>query len=386
MNTSNEEFLARLRRNDPSETDVDITLRYFSDDIHSISEALQANDHVNMIEFDFTDLHSRYFIDNIDWELLLRVIAIRENLEQVHLIDAFGVSFRNPSDRIVPFLLAIQQNGRVQTVSFEFLQLSGDSMASFLDTATSVTELNLYVCRVQGPADALAIAAALQRNKNIQRLELRSLDEMLLIPLLNSLASEQSNLQSLSLTNCSVRESFRAAISGILHPHSLLRHLELDFLPGFEAAEDFSPLFAAVETSPLESFKIKTLRSFESWALIASIPKMQLRTLEVGVGLDLDPDLWYMKRDLIGAVKGNATLRTVVARADDSDDWLDNDDRMKLISYSTRNEFLAQWSDNPAVVSDAAWLEALLVARTTGPGTVFHILRTLAPFLWTSEE
>jgi hypothetical protein len=54
---------------------------------------------------------------------------------------------------------------------------------------------------------------------------------------------------------------------------------------------------------------------------------------------------------------------------------------MKLISYSLRNQFLAEWIENPAAVPNAAWLEALDVAQTTGPDTVFHILQALAPFL-----
>jgi hypothetical protein len=54
---------------------------------------------------------------------------------------------------------------------------------------------------------------------------------------------------------------------------------------------------------------------------------------------------------------------------------------MKLISYFARNEFLSQWIENPTVVSKAAWPLALDVAQTTGPGTVFRIMRALAPLL-----
>jgi hypothetical protein len=378
-----EEVIADLRQNDPSITDVDIELLDFSDDVRSISEALQANDHVNTLVLDFRWLGRSY--DN--WDSLLGVIATRENLGKIKLTDTVDVMLRNPFDRIVPFLLAIQQNPRVQTVTFDHVQISGDLMARFLDTATPIRELQFDSCHVEAPTDALAIAAALQRNTNIKLLILWALDEVFIVPLLNSLASEESKLQSLVLASCSVhrreQESFRSAIVGVLQPHSLLRSLELDHSGGFETAEDFARLFASVEQSPLESFTIARINSTESClALITSIPNMQLMTLEV----ILNGDLQYMKRDLIGAVKRNASLRTVVARGDYFDDWLDNDDRMKLISYSTRNEFLAQWSENPTVVPITVWLEALLVARTTGPGTVFHILRTLVPFLWTSEE
>jgi hypothetical protein len=255
---------------------------------------------------------------NTHWDSLLRVIAARQCLEEIDLRDDFSeYDRRNPSDRIIPFLLAIQQNPSIQIVGFHSLQLSGDSMASFLDTATSVTELEIRICRLEVTEDALAIAAALQRNRNIQELVLRVLDGVFVIPVLNSLASEQFKLRSLLLTDNLVlpheRESFRAAISKLLQPHSLLCSLELnDFnnLPayGFETAEEFDLLFTAVATSPLESFSTGILRSRESCVvLITSIPMMQLRTLEIL----LDSNLRDMKRDMIGAVKGNASLRTM---------------------------------------------------------------------------
>jgi hypothetical protein len=381
-----ERFLASLRRNDPTETHAKIGLLQFSDDVRSLAEALQANSHVNMLEIDFTDLR-RHFIN---WELLLRVIAMRANLKKVQLEDAVDVWRRNPPERIVPFLLAIGGNPKIQAMVFNSLLLSGDSMASFLDNATSVTELRLLRCDAEAPADALAIAAALQRNTNIQRLLLARVDERLVIPVLNSLTSGQSSLQSLVVDTCAVhqreRESFRSAIFSIFQPQSKLCSLELSHAidlanSGFETAEDFARLFTAVELSPLESFKIGDLVSRVScMALIASIPKMQLRTLEVRVF----PNLQYMKRDIIEAVKRNASLRTVeITRLVYEGDWLDYNDRMKLIFYSIRNEFL--WCGNPTLVPNAAWPVALVVAQATGPGTVFHILRTLAPSLWTSE-
>jgi hypothetical protein len=339
-----------------------------------------------MIEFDFTDLGIRF----INWELLLRLIEAREILVEVDLADAcYTTDVRLSPDQLTPFLLAIQKNPRVQTVSFHSLQLSSDFMVPFLDNATSVRELKLSGCDMETPADALVIAAVFQRNTTVQRLKLEWINEVLMIPLLNSLASEQSKskLRSLRLLFCAVLqprlESFRVAMLGILQPDSLLRCLDLSYSGGFETAEDFARLFTAVELSPLESFNIRKLPDSEDSCieLIASIPKMQLTTLEV----DLDRDLPYLKRDFIRAVKRNASLRTVVARVGGRDDWLNCDDRQKLVSYSRRNEFLARWSAKPTVVPKAAWPEALDVARTTGPGTVFHILRALASALWTSE-
>jgi hypothetical protein len=174
------------------------------------------------------------------------------------------------------------------------------------------------------------------------------------------------------------RESFRAAILGVLHPHSTLRSLKLYHSGGFETDEDFARLFTAVEKSPLQSLSVGRLVSGEScMALIAIIPKMQLRTLEV----HLNRDLQYMTRDFVGAVKRNASLGSVVAKLDNRDDLFENDDRKKLTSYCERNQFFAQWMENPTAVSKAAWPEYLDVAQTTGPDTIFCILGSLAPSL-----
>jgi hypothetical protein len=358
----------------------------FSDDLLSLSDALQANNHASTIFLDFCGLGR----SNVNWESLLRVIALRENLEKVGLGDTFDAGQRNPPDRITPFLLAIQQNPRVKIVGLYCLQLSGISLASFLDGARSVTELQLFRCDMEASADALAIGAALQRNTTIQRLELKWLDEDFMLPVLNSLTSEhsKSKLESFVLkgfVHQRRRETFHAAIS-LLQPHSLLRSLQLDNYgyfptPAPEASQDFARLLTAVEASPLESFSLGTISLRERClALITSIPKMQVGTLKVHLDPDnLDFDDRDLKNDFIGAVKRNASLHTVLAGAEYGEGWFDEDDARKLISYLARNKFLAQWIENPTAVFKVAWPVALDVAQTTGPDTVFRILCALAP-------
>jgi hypothetical protein len=457
--------LAFLRRNDPSKTRVAIVLGESTDEVE-LAEALQANNHVKEITLSLWGLAN----NNSNWELLLRVLATRETLERVFLWDDHGSAHRNPPERISPFLLAIQQNPRVQTVHLEYLKLYGDSMASFLDAATSITALKIHNCDLEAPGGAFAVAAALQRNTNIQWLELYELDDVNLILIvsslgsntgvealnlwlpvrsrdsslavanllestgsiqrlelhgpcdldtfrpiaqgliqsrsvtelaferwdfngqdevliLNSILTSKSNLQSLALVNCFVhygRELFHDAIFNLLQPHSLLRTLELKFdwggLPssGYESSEELKILLRAVETSPLECFSIGQIQSSGTvLALIASIPRMQVQSL----GLCLCAENEDMKRDIIQAVKQNASLRTVVANVYFNEDWLDNEDKRKLKTYSVRNKFLAEWIENPNTVPKAAWAEALVMAQTTGPDAVFRVLRVLTPSL-----
>jgi hypothetical protein len=467
--------LDRPRRNDPSDTSFRIVnLRCFDGD--ELAEVLRRNEHINHIELDLTNLPP-----NSNWDSLLRVLATRENLEKVELYadPNFG---ENHTEGATPFLLAIQHNPRVQTAEFTHIRLSGDLMASFLDNATvSITQLAFRWCEMVAPGGVLAVGAALQRNRNIQRLKLVSLDEMYVIPIvrsltsnttvktlyldvesvsldaslavgslleatttlerfelsldddglavnievdtfrpiaqgliqsksvtdvrfkrctfdgknevlmLNSILESKSNLRSLTLERCNVhkngRQKFPSPIFNLLQPNSLLRSLELNDYDGdlydyreykFGTFQVFRKLLTAVESSPLRRFAIGTINSRESrLKLIASIPKMQVRTLE----LRLDFDLWDLKEGFMGAVKRNASLVTVVVKNNDGDDWFDDNDKTKLLSYSARNEFLDQWKENPTVVSKAAWPEYMAVAQTTGPDAVFRILLALAPSL-----
>jgi hypothetical protein len=129
---------------------------------------------------------------------LLRVLATRENLDKVFLDDTAGIGLINYPGRITPFLLAIQQNPRVKHVKLRQLLLSGDLMASFLDAAASIATLELEECDIMAPGGVLAVAAALQRNSNIQRLKLDDRNKRNLIPILNSLASS-TQIMELSL-------------------------------------------------------------------------------------------------------------------------------------------------------------------------------------------
>jgi hypothetical protein len=413
----------RLRRNDPSETWTIITLSDSSYD-DELSEALQTNDYVNNIVLDLSALDNNYS----NWGSLLRVIATREILKKVCLhpnLDDDSSLEIIPPDRLAPFVLAMQQNPNIQTVDFSNAQLSGGLMASFLDTTTSIKVLEIRSCSMETPADALTIASALQRNTNIERLELWYQNEMSLVPFLNGLVSNssvkelclewdepsiqlvdavesllestetigqfeldgfnvdmstfgpiaqgliqsesvkaikfthcnfnsqdevqifisvlesKSNLQALTLDRCSVYEDgrkwFGGAILSLLQPGSFLRTLELwdDGLScyGIKTSQDFTLLLTAVETSPLKRFAIGTIRSREDClALIASIPKMQVGTLE----FSLVRDLQDMKWDIIRAVKRNASLRVVVAELDCLGELLDEEDKMALTSYSVQ--------------------------------------------------
>lgn len=452
--------LEQLRRNDPGVTYVHIPLAVD----HNVtdaewSEALQANEHVKKITFDFSRMVEHH------WDLLLRVIAMRGNLEEVTLWN------HSPNEVTNRFLQAIQQNSAIQTVSLSGLRLSGTSIASFLDSATTVTSLRFINCGMEASErerGSLELAAAIQRNTNIRHLTLTALHDVYLLPILSSLVSNsivkelalgghylslaathtvrrlvestttiegfelahcisgvetfrqiaeglinsesvtdiklencrfnvegsaiifksilesKTNLRSLCLRGCQV---YRRALSAttftnLLRPDSPLRSLEFSglTLDDLFTHDEFAALLVLVEKSNLERLCIGNIDpQHKCEALIRSIPKMQLKTLH----FILRGRLVHLKSDLIGAVKRNTSLRTVVGELNGVS-LFDEDGKRKLKSYAVRNEGLAQWIASPATVPRGAWAKTLTKAQVTGPDTAFCLLR-YSVHLWVED-
>jgi hypothetical protein len=146
----------------PSVTTVNIDVRSYENDTHS--KALLSIENVTSIQLELSGLAN----SNSNCDSLVLVLESREKLEKLVLSDAYGAV---PSDRITPFSLAIQQNPRITTVTFERLRLSGDSMATFLDTATSITSLKMEYCIMEMPggfAHGCCCSAAQQKHSTAE--------------------------------------------------------------------------------------------------------------------------------------------------------------------------------------------------------------------------
>ena len=174
-----------LRQNDP-ETSIIIYLRDERSDA-DLAQALEQNPFVTEIEIDF---HFRGREQRADWDSLLRVIATRANLEAVTLKDAHDPEERTaPTELVRAFLRAIQQNTAIRRVQLRWLRLPSN-FSTFVDNASSITSYSIFGCdmeaagRQQGGSD---LAAALQRNTNIETLELSYLEDICAIPILEGL-------------------------------------------------------------------------------------------------------------------------------------------------------------------------------------------------------
>jgi hypothetical protein len=102
--------------------------------------------------------------------------------------------------------------------------------------------------------------------------------------LFKSILQSKSNLRSLCICGCKVQQGMFSAtdFTNLLRPDSSLRSLEFSELKldGLFTNDEFASLLGLVEKSKLERFCIGGSSSHEQCqALIACIPKMQVRTL-----------------------------------------------------------------------------------------------------------
>ena len=222
-------FSLTLLENDPQRTHIKIELEYEYDD-RGIARALERNQYVSCVRLRPPVRNNR------TWGNLCRVLATRGNLEKFVLFDHEGhylfdgVHFQTssvPVERIRPFLQAIQQNTSVRAVKFDFSLLSAQDICSFLDTASHVTDFTVRGCYwPEGAQGARDVAAALQRNTNIETLNLLDIRHSL-VPILEGLGSNTC-VRKLVIAHLDFAEATSNALQGLLESSTAsVQHLEL---------------------------------------------------------------------------------------------------------------------------------------------------------------
>ena len=177
-----------LRRNDPAGTSIYILLhRETSND--DLAQALAQNPFVTEVHMDLVG------VQQTDWDSLMRVIATRANLEKVKLWDTVRAERRHaPAALVCALLHAIQRNTAIRNVQLQWLCLP-TNISTFLDNASSITSFCLDKCDMEssdGQQGARSLAAALQRNTNIETLRLMWLKDIYAVPILEVLGSNTS--------------------------------------------------------------------------------------------------------------------------------------------------------------------------------------------------
>ena len=237
-------IVEELRQNDPARKSIRIDLHYERSDA-DLAQALEQNPFVTDIVL---NLHN---VQQTDWNSFLRVIAMRANLGKVELRDTPG----SPEDRTAPaalvrsILRAIQQNTAIRIVELTWLRLPTD-ISTFLDNASSITSFCLDTCnmdpaeRQQGARD---LAAALQRNTNIETLKLIRMEDIYIIPILEGLRSNTSVKTFMFSAATHFSDAASHALQRLLDSTTLIRRFELMGLPCH--GDRFRPLARAITDS-----------------------------------------------------------------------------------------------------------------------------------------
>ena len=206
-----------LLQNDPARVFIYIRLRRGISDA-ALARALEQNPFVTDIDLDLREEQ------RADWVSLLRVIATRANLEKVELLFARNA----PAVLVHSILRAIQQNASIRSVDFQWVRLPTD-ISTFVDNASSITSFSIHNCDME-PAErqqgARNLAAALQRNTNIQTLKLSRLDDIYTTTIFNSLRSNNS-LKTLIFHPQNLSDAASHAIQPLLEFTTSIQRFEL---------------------------------------------------------------------------------------------------------------------------------------------------------------
>lgn len=173
---------------------------------------------------------------------ILEVVERKASVKHV-ILEGRGDLYENFSE--VAFLPKISLNANIHTVRFCSLQLSGESVAFFLDATPNLTHVVFKNCRWRGQEGLGELGVAIEHNKNIAKLELIRTSEVSqsLLPILSGLKGN-SFLGSLAFEVTVEQNAKECSACGELlkvstslkrfhlrgDPHALLRNV-IDVLP-----------------------------------------------------------------------------------------------------------------------------------------------------------
>jgi hypothetical protein len=205
---------------------------------------------------------------------------------------------------LVPILERLAFNSHIRTVVIRGPTpslVTSNAVRRFLESTTTIEGFELVGCR-HDEETILPISQGLINSESITDIKFVGCyyKEGSTI-LFKSVLVSKSKIRSLAIVNCNVRAGQLTApvFTNLLGPDSSLRSFELRDID-LNAFGCTVSLTTAVEKSQLEHVCIKTIETQDiCQALINSIPKMQVKLLEVGLGENQE----HMKPDIIRVVQ-----------------------------------------------------------------------------------
>jgi len=273
---------------------------------------------------------------------------------------------------------ALQRNSNIETLELRWID--SVNVAPILQSLGTNTMLKTLIVGPK-PQSVDEVSTALQylveRNTTIHAIEMMGwhFSETWFRPLAQSII-QSGSVSKLSFTSCSFtdavsRQLFESIIQTKSNLHSLTLVVGSQMFPNILT---FRAFLDAVSKSKLVRLHV---RSIEGWlqfeALTICIPAMKVQDLVLAffhVGHNA-------KQELLQAIKRNFSLRSLEAKFYHRDAFDDND-KERLNFFFNRNERLAQWVENPSTVPRHLWPEALKLAMEAGKDTLFRSLLVLS--------
>jgi len=141
-----------------------------------------------------------------------------------------GQNARNaPPALVAAILRAIQQNSAIQGVTLINLRLPPD-VSTFVDSTSSITKFVLWKCDmepVERERGARDLAEALQRNTNIQTLQIGLLEEVCMLSILQGLQSNNALENLVVGVEARISDATTQAIQQLLESTTSIEHFDV---------------------------------------------------------------------------------------------------------------------------------------------------------------
>lgn len=193
--TFRERVIGPLRANSPERKDISIELWSFQTEpqVAELVQALRANEYATGFILNF--MMDNNLNENLNWGLVFREIAARQNLKNIKFAST-------PRGRFLPLLRDCFFLPRINSTTSSLWLLTFhnfcfyndmEDIVSCLDgAAMDLTNLSFENCFVENATASTMLTAALQRNSRLQSFALSRGGSDLMCPILESLASSNS--------------------------------------------------------------------------------------------------------------------------------------------------------------------------------------------------
>jgi len=284
----------------------------------------------------------------------------------------------------IPILQSLQSNRSLKSLSLggpNFSEGTTRAIEQLLESTRSIQSLDFSAPNF-GRDGFHAVAQGIINSRNVSELNFSfcSFTDEESTACFRSILLKKRNLTSLCLNHCQFQgdQVHETIISTLFLPDSPLRRFGFEdtLLGDVLSNGQFQNLLRAIEKSKLEHFAIGSIRNQQQLrTLTESILKMRIKELKVVICNEFF-DEENVEQLLLLAVKNNFSLRSVQGDHE-LDSIFDDDDKTRLAFFADRNERLDQWVDNPEMVEQKVWPEALKLADWAGPSSFFRGLRSV---------